>query len=172
MCFLGGRKCLRTGVNNIQSLSATTPVILIIEIPELMLTMLLRYDGLPLSLDIRLRHVLNRRPIYNSGLVVPLTIVTCYDVTECLAELPFEQALIAEPEHYDENVGGKYEDRRCWTRLIRVRHTPSRGYHRLCSETVCRQIRPCGMKIRRILQDTPFAEDGLNHTRSPTLTRA
>ena len=60
-------------------------MILIIEIPELMLTMLLRYDGLPLSLDIGLRHVLNRRPICHSGLVVPLTIVTCYDVTECLA---------------------------------------------------------------------------------------
>ena len=49
MYFLGGRKRLRTGVNDIQSLSATTPVILIIEIPELMLTILLRCDGLPLS---------------------------------------------------------------------------------------------------------------------------
>ena len=71
-------------------------------------------------------HVLNRSQ-YNSGLVVQLKIVTCNDITECLAELPFKQAPIAEPEHDDENVVAKDEDRGCWTRLIRVRHTPSRG---------------------------------------------
>lgn len=63
MPYLGGRKRLKTGVNDIQLLLATTPIVVIIGIPELISSMLLRYDGLPLGLEIRMEHVLRERQI-------------------------------------------------------------------------------------------------------------
>ena len=60
---MGGRKRLRAGVNDIQLLLGTTPMVVIIGIPELLPTISLRYDGLPLSLEVGMGHVLSGMPI-------------------------------------------------------------------------------------------------------------
>lgn len=42
--------------------------------------------------------------------MVPFRIVTCHEVTECPAPLPFKQAPIAEPDQGDEDLVASNDD--------------------------------------------------------------